>query len=591
MKKYVYSFGGGSADGDGKMKDLLGGKGAGLAEMSRAKLPVPPGFTISTEVCNLYFERGNQVPSEVDAQMSEALATLETKMGQKLGDTGNPLLVSVRSGAKFSMPGMMDTILNLGLNDQTVAALERKAGNPRFAYDCYRRFIQMFGNVVLDLEKHDFDHIFEARKKKAGAKFDTDLTAEDLKAIIADYKKLVEKKSGKPFPQDARQQLAMARDAVFRSWNGKRAITYRRMNQIPDNLGTAVNVQTMVFGNLGDTSATGVGFTRNPSTGEKAFYGEFLINAQGEDVVAGIRTPLDISELQKVMPPVYNQLREITTNLEKHYRDVQDFEFTVQDGKLFMLQTRNGKRTGPAAVRVAVDMVNEKLISKEEAVLRVDPQQLDQLLHPVLDPVAKKTLALLAKGLPASPGAAVGRVVFTADEAVVQAVKQPVILVRAETVPDDIHGMEVAKGILTSRGGMTSHAAVVARGMGIPCVAGAGEIEVSERKKEMTVSAGGKKLVLREGDWLSLDGSTGRSLLRAGSHHRRRSLLRGSGDVHGVGRRVPWLIRGARQCGHPSRCQGRAAFRRRRHRPLPHGTHVLRRRPNRTHAGHDSGAR
>jgi pyruvate,orthophosphate dikinase len=509
MQKYVYSFGGGSADGDGKMKDVLGGKGAGLAEMSRAKLPVPPGFTISTDVCNLYFERGNQVPPEVDAQMSEALATLESKMGQKLGETGNPLLVSVRSGAKFSMPGMMDTILNLGLNDQTVVALERKSGNPRFSYDCYRRFIQMFGNVVLDLEKHDFDAIFEARKKKAGAKFDTDLTAEDLKAIIADYKKLVEKKSGKPFPQDARQQLAMARDAVFRSWNGKRAITYRRMNQIPDNLGTAVNVQTMVFGNLGDTSATGVGFTRNPSTGEKAFYGEFLINAQGEDVVAGIRTPLDISELQKVMPPVYNQLREITTNLEKHYRDVQDFEFTVQDGKLFMLQTRNGKRTGPAAVRIAVDMVNEKLISKEEAVLRVDPQQLDQLLHPVLDPAAKKTLALLAKGLPASPGAAVGRVVFTADEAVVQAVKQPVILVRAETVPDDIHGMEVAKGILTSRGGMTSHAAVVARGMGIPCVAGAGEIEVSERKKEMTVSTGSKKLVLREGDWLSLDGSTG----------------------------------------------------------------------------------
>jgi pyruvate,orthophosphate dikinase len=512
MQKYVYSFGGGEADGDGKMKDVLGGKGAGLAEMSRAKLPVPPGFTISTEVCNLYFERGNQVPSEVDAQMSEALAKLEGKMGQKLGETGNPLLVSVRSGAKFSMPGMMDTILNLGLNDQTVVALERKSGNPRFSYDCYRRFIQMFGNVVLDLEKHDFDAIFEARKKKAGAKFDTDLTAEDLKAIIVDYKKLVEKKSGKAFPQDARQQLAMARDAVFRSWNGKRAITYRRMNQIPDNLGTAVNVQTMVFGNLGDTSATGVGFTRNPSTGEKAFYGEFLINAQGEDVVAGIRTPLDISELQKVMPPVYNQLREITTNLEKHYRDVQDFEFTVQDGKLFMLQTRNGKRTGPAAVRIAVDMVNEKLISKEEAVLRVDPQQLDQLLHPVLDPAAKKTLKLLAKGLPASPGAAVGRVVFTADEAVVQATKQPVILVRAETVPDDIHGMEVAKGILTSRGGMTSHAAVVARGMGIPCVAGAGEIEVSERKKEMTVSVGGKKLVLREGDWLSLDGSTGEVL-------------------------------------------------------------------------------
>jgi pyruvate,orthophosphate dikinase len=509
MTKYVYSFGGGSADGDGKMKDVLGGKGAGLAEMSRANLPVPPGFTVSTAVCNLYFDRGNQVPAEVDVQMHEALATLEGKMGQKLGDTANPLLVSVRSGAKFSMPGMMDTILNLGLNDDTVEALVRKSSNPRFAQDCYRRFIQMFGNVVLDIEKHDFDEIFEARKKKVKAKFDTDLTAEDLKAIIVDYKKLVQKKIGKSFPQDARQQLTMARDAVFRSWNNDRAIHYRRMNQIPDNLGTAVNVQSMVFGNLGETSATGVGFTRNPSTGEKVFYGEFLINAQGEDVVAGIRTPQDISELEKVMPPVYNQLREITTNLEKHYRDVQDFEFTVQEGKLYMLQTRNGKRTGPAAVRIAVDMVNENLISKEEAVLRVDPQQLDQLLHPVLDPAAKKILNLLAKGLPASPGAAVGRVVFTADEAVEQAKKQPVILVRAETVPDDIHGMEVAKGILTSRGGMTSHAAVVARGMGTPCVAGAGELEVNERRKELTVNSKSKKLLLKEGDWLSLDGSTG----------------------------------------------------------------------------------
>jgi len=507
MKKYVYSFGGGEADGDGKMKDILGGKGAGLAEMSRAKLPVPPGFTISTEVCNLYFQSGNKVPAEVDTQMNDALAKLETKMGQKLGDTQNQLLVSVRSGAKFSMPGMMDTILNLGLNDQTVQSLERKSGNPRFAQDCYRRFIQMFGNVVLDIEKHDFDHIFEARKKKARAKYDTDLTAEDLKAIIVDYKKLVEKKTGKPFPQNAREQLTMARDAVFRSWNNARAIHYRKMNQIPDNLGTAVNIQTMVFGNLGETSATGVGFTRNPSTGEKVFYGEFLVNAQGEDVVAGIRTPKEIAELEQLMPAVYSQLREITSNLEHHYRDVQDFEFTVQDGKLYMLQTRNGKRTGPAAVRIAVDMVNEGLLSKEEAILRVDPQQLDQLLHPVLDPEAKKTLKSLAKGLPASPGAAVGRVVFTADEAVVQAQKSPVILVRAETVPDDIHGMEVAKGILTSRGGMTSHAAVVARGMGIPCVAGAGDIEVSERKKEMTVAA--KKLVLREGDWISLDGSTG----------------------------------------------------------------------------------
>src|SRR6266851_3435049 len=388
---------------------------------------------------------------------------------KKYGDTADPLLVSVRSGAKFSMPGMMDTILNLGLNDQTVVALEKKSGNPRFAQDCYRRFIQMFGAVVLDLEKHDFDTIFDGRKRKVKAKVDTDLTADDLNVVIADYKKLVQKQTGKAFPQDAREQLVMARDAVFRSWHNARAIHYRKMNGIPDSLGTAVNVQAMVFGNLGETSATGVGFTRNPSTGEKKFYGEFLINAQGEDVVAGIRTPLDIAQLDQVMPQVYNQLREITSNLEQHYRDVQDFEFTVPESKLYMLQTRNGKRTGPAAVRIAVDMVNEKLISKEEGVLRVDPQQLDQLLHPVLDPEAKKSLKLLATGLPASPGAAVGRVVFTADEAVVQATKQPVILVRAETVPDDIHGMEVAKGILTSRGGMTSHAAVVARGMGIPC--------------------------------------------------------------------------------------------------------------------------
>src|SRR5579863_6368141 len=509
MKKYVYSFGNQTADGDGKMKDTLGGKGAGLAEMSRAKLPVPPGFTISTEVCNIYFHNQFSVPAEIQEQMVAALNTLEERMGQKLGDASDPLLVSVRSGAKFSMPGMMDTILNLGLNDATVKSLAVKSNNPRFAYDCYRRFIQMYGNVVLEVPKHDFDEVFDGQKKKAKATLDTELTAEDLQQVIVGYQKLVQKKTGKAFPQEAMEQLQGARDAVFRSWFNERAKYYRKMNQIPDDLGTAVNVQAMVFGNMGETSATGVGFTRNPATGEKKFYGEFLENAQGEDVVAGIRTPHPISELQKWNASVYNQLREITNKLEKHYRDVQDFEFTVQDGKLFMLQTRNGKRTGPAAVRIAVDMVNEKLISKEEAVLRVDPQQLDQLLHPVLDPAAKKTLKLLAKGLPASPGAAVGRVVFTADEAVLQATKQPVILVRAETVPDDIHGMEVAKGILTSRGGMTSHAAVVARGMGIPCVAGAGEIEVSERKKEMTVSSGGKKLVLREGDWLSLDGSTG----------------------------------------------------------------------------------
>src|SRR5579872_1123947 len=512
MKKLVYSFGNGTADGDGKMKDVLGGKGAGLAEMCRAKLPVPPGFTISTEVCNIYFQNQNTVPADINQQMMESLHTLEQRMGQKLGDVANPLLVSVRSGAKFSMPGMMDTILNLGLNDETVKALEAKSNNPRFAYDCYRRFIQMYGNVVLEVSKHDFDEVFEGQKKKAKAKLDTELTAADLQEVIDGYKKLVQRKTGKPFPQKPLEQLAGARDAVFRSWFNDRAYTYRRMNQIPDDLGTAVNVQAMVFGNLGETSATGVGFTRNPATGEKAFYGEFLENAQGEDVVAGIRTPHPISELETWNSAVYTQLRDITSMLEKHYRDIQDFEFTIQDGKLYMLQTRNGKRTGPAAVRIAVDMMQEGLISKEEAILRVEPQQLDQLLHPVLDPASKKSLTKLGTGLPASPGAAVGTIVFTADDAVEKAKKAPVVLVRKETVPDDIHGMEVAKGILTSRGGMTSHAAVVCRGMGTPCVAGAGELEVNERKKELTVNSKGKKLLLKEGDWISLDGSTGEVL-------------------------------------------------------------------------------
>jgi pyruvate,orthophosphate dikinase len=509
MPQYVYAFGGGAADGDGKMKEVLGGKGAGLAEMSRASVPVPPGFTIATSVCNIYFQNNNQVPAEIQAEIDQALAQLEERMGQKLGDPADPLLVSVRSGAKFSMPGMMDTILNLGLNDQTVEALAAKTGNPRFAYDCYRRFIQMFGNVVLDIPKAAFEHLFDGRKKKAKANFDTDLTAEDLKSVIDDYKKLVQKKTGQPFPQDTREQLSMARDAVFGSWHNPRAIHYRKMNQIPDDLGTAVNVQAMVFGNAGDTSATGVGFTRNPSTGEKEFYGEFLINAQGEDVVAGIRTPRPIAELKEVMPEVYDQLRGITTNLEKHYRDVQDFEFTIQEGKLYMLQTRNGKRTGPAAVRIAVEMAEEGLIDKREAVLRVDPNQLDQLLHPVIEDGSRKSLRLLARGLAASPGAAVGTIVFTADHAVEKAEHGPVVLVRSETVPDDIHGMEVAKGILTSRGGMTSHAAVVARGMGTPCVAGAGDIEVDEQKRQIRVNLNGKTVALREGEWISLDGSTG----------------------------------------------------------------------------------
>ncbi len=509
MTKRVYSFGGGAADGDGSMKEILGGKGAGLAEMSRAKLPVPPGFTISTAVCNLYFQNGNRVPPEIEQEVTGALAGLERKMGQRLGAAANPLLVSVRSGAKFSMPGMMDTILNLGLNDETVRALEAKSGNARFAYDCYRRFLQMFGNVVLEIPKAEFEHIFEGRKKKMRAKYDTDLTAADLQAVIGDYKKLAQKKTGRQFPQETRQQLAMARDAVFRSWHNPRAIHYRRMNGIPENLGTAVNVQAMVFGNLGDTSATGVGFTRNPATGTKEFYGEFLINAQGEDVVAGIRTPEPISELHQLMPDVYRQLRAITSNLEKHYRDVQDFEFTVQENKLYMLQTRNGKRTGPAAVRIAVDMVNEGLIDKREAVLRVDPNQIEQLLHPVIEDGSRRSLQLLAQGLSASPGAAVGTLVFTADDAVEKAKSGPVVLVRGETVPDDIHGMEVARGILTSRGGMTSHAAVVARGMGTPCVAGAGDIEVDEHKRQLRVDVDGKTVTLKEGDWISLDGSTG----------------------------------------------------------------------------------
>jgi pyruvate, orthophosphate dikinase len=509
MKKYVYSFGNGTADGDGKMKDTLGGKGAGLAEMSRAKLPVPPGFTISTEVCNIYFQNKNTVPAEIQEQMLAALKVLEERMGQKLGDLNNPLLVSVRSGAKFSMPGMMDTILNLGLNDQTVKALEAKSNNPRFAYDCYRRFIQMYGNVVLEVPKHAFDEVFDGQKKKAKAKLDTELTAKDLQEVIVGYKKVVQKATGKPFPQDALQQLAGARDAVFGSWWNDRAKHYRKMNQIAEDLGTAVNVQAMVFGNMGETSATGVGFTRNPATGEKVFYGEFLENAQGEDVVSGVRTPHPIAELEKWNAAVYNQLRDITTMLEKHYRDIQDFEYTIQDGKLYMLQTRNGKRTGPAAVRIAVEMVQEGLISKEEAILRVEPQQLDQLLHPVLDPVSKKSLAKIATGLPASPGAAVGIVVFDANEAVELCGKGPVVLVRKETVPDDIHGMEVAKGILTARGGMTSHAAVVCRGMGTPCVAGAESITVDEHKRTVSVTVGGKLVVVKAGEWLSLDGSTG----------------------------------------------------------------------------------
>ena len=440
--------------------------------------------------------------------MDEALRRLEQLQRQKLGGADNPLLVSVRSGAKFSMPGMMDTILNLGLNDKSVEGLAKRSNNPRFAYDSYRRLIQMFGSVVLDIPKHAFEEVFDGKKKQKKTKLDTDLDAKALQEVIADYKKVVLKNAKREFPQDPHEQLVMARDAVFRSWLNDRAKTYRRINNIDDFLGTAVNVQAMVFGNLGETSGTGVGFTRNPATGVKEFYGEFLMNAQGEDVVAGIRTPVHISELEKIQPEVYNQLREITTRLEKHYRDMQDFEFTIQDGRLYMLQTRNGKRTGRAAVRVAIQMVEEGLITKEEAIFRVEPNQLYDFLVPSLDEKGKD-VEVLATGLPASPGAAVGQIVFTADEAVERFNRNSsakLILVRGETTPEDIGGMEVAAGILTSRGGMTSHAAVVTRGMGKCCVAGAGDIEVDEKARVIRV----KGKTLKDGDWISLDGSTGR---------------------------------------------------------------------------------
>jgi pyruvate,orthophosphate dikinase len=504
--KHVYFFGGGKADGNGKMKDVLGGKGAGLAEMTNAGLPVPPGFTIQTEACREYM-RGALSP-EVNIEMYAALERLEKLQGQKLGTGENPLLVSVRSGAKFSMPGMMDTILNLGLNDQAVEALAKLSNNPRFAYDSYRRLIQMFGDVVLDVEKKKFEHIFDGVKKQMKVKFDYELQPAALKEIIAEYKKLVKKETGKDFPQDPKEQLVGARNAVFRSWMNERAKTYRRINRIDDWLGTAVNVQAMVFGNLGETSGTGVGFTRNPATGEKMFFGEYLMNAQGEDVVSGVRTPLPISELERVMPDCYQQLRDITGRMEKHYRDMQDFEFTIQDGKLYMLQTRNGKRTGLAAVRVAIDMVNEKLITQEEAIHRVEPNQLYDFLVPRLVEKGEK-IEVLATGLPASPGAAVGQIVFTAEDAVKHHANGSypvIILVRGETTPEDIAGMEVAAGILTSRGGMTSHAAVVTRGMGKCCVAGAGDCTVDEAKKELRV----KGKTFKQGDWLSLDGTTGR---------------------------------------------------------------------------------
>ena len=504
--KFVYFFGNGKADGNRAMKDTLGGKGAGLAEMTNAGLPVPAGFTISTDACNLYYANNSKLPSNIETEMVAALGRLEKAAGAALGSEQKPLLVSVRSGAKFSMPGMMDTILNLGLNDKTVEALKAWTGNGRFAFDSYRRFIQMFGSVVLEIPKASFEHEFEAIKHRRNAKLDTDLDEPALRDVVSAYKRVVKDQTKKDFPQDPMEQLRGARNAVFRSWNNARAKEYRRIYDIPDSIGTAVNVQMMVFGNTGDRSGTGVGFTRNPATGAKEFFGEFLINAQGEDVVAGIRTPQPIAELERVMPKAYKQLRDITTRLERNYKDIQDFEFTIQDETLYMLQTRSGKRTGYAAVVIATDLVKEKLVTPKEAILLVDPEALSQLLAPGFDPKEWKAHETVTKGLPASPGAACGKAVFSSETAVEWSNKgKPVILVRRETVPDDIHGMWVSQGILTATGGMTSHAAVVGRQMGKPSIVGAGELRIDEHGKTFTV----KGKTVKEGDYVAFDGLTG----------------------------------------------------------------------------------
>lgn len=516
MKKYVYFFGNGKAEGRADMKNLLGGKGANLAEMTNLGIPVPAGFTISTEVCTYYYQHNYTYPEGLEEQVMEALHKTEAAMGAKFGDPENPLLVSVRSGARVSMPGMMDTVLNLGLNDETVQGLIQKTNNPRFGYDSYRRFVQMYGDVVLGLKPESeaeidpFEKILEEKKKSRGVQFDTELTADDLKELVAAFKQLIKEKTGLDFPEDPMDQLWGAIGAVFRSWDNERAKVYRKLNNIPDEWGTAVNVVSMVFGNMGEDSGTGVAFSRDPATGEKRLYGEFLINAQGEDVVAGIRTPIPIEKLGEMMPAIYQELEQIAGKLERHYRDMQDMEFTIQKGKLWMLQTRVGKRTGFAAFRIAVDMVEEGLITKEEALLRVEPDQLNQLLRPIFDAEEKKKAIaegrLLAKGLNAGPGAASGRVVFSATEAVEQAKKgDPVILVRIETSPEDIKGMSAAVGILTARGGMTSHAALVGRQMGKVCIVGAESLVIDYKAKEFRV--GGK--IVKEGDWISIDGTTG----------------------------------------------------------------------------------
>ena len=502
-KKYVYLFSEGNAD----MRNLLGGKGANLAEMTNIGMPVPQGFTVSTEACVRYYDDGKKLSDDIVKEIMDHLTKLEKITGKKFGDKKNPLLVSVRSGARVSMPGMMDTILNLGINDEVVEGLAELTGNPRFAYDSYRRFIQMFSDVALGLEKANFEKIIDKMKEERKIKLDTELTAEDLKVMIGKYKALFKKEMGYDFPQEPKAQLLEAVKAVFRSWDNPRAIYYRRVNDIPSNWGTAVNIQSMVFGNMGEKSGTGVAFTRNPSTGEKKLYGEYLMNAQGEDVVAGVRTPNPISDLQKQDKKLYEQFVNIANTLEKHYKDMQDMEFTIENGKLYMLQTRNGKRTAKAALKIAVDLVNEKMLSEKEALMKLDPKQLDALLHPQFDNAALKKAKVIGKGLPASPGAGCGAVAFTAERAeemVKEGIKK-VILVRLETSPEDIEGMAVSQGILTARGGMTSHAAVVARGMGTACVAGVGELVVDEAKKVFTL--GGK--TYKEGDYISIDGSTG----------------------------------------------------------------------------------
>lgn len=518
--KWVYSFGNGTAEGRADMRNLLGGKGANLAEMSSLGLPVPPGFTVTTEVCTYYYANQESYPPELKDEVEAALGVVEKIVGARFGDANNPLLVSVRSGARASMPGMMDTVLNLGLNDKTVLGLAKSSGDDRFAWDSYRRFIQMYSNVVLDVAHHYFEEALELKKEDLGIHMDTDLKADDWRSVVAEYKKIVDKRTGKPFPQEPREQLWGAIGAVFGSWMNQRAITYRRLHSIPESWGTAVNVQAMVFGNMGDDCATGVAFTRDPSTGTNLFYGEYLVNAQGEDVVAGIRTPQhltvegktaqksDAPAMEEVMPEVFGQLAKVRETLEKHYRDMQDIEFTVQRGKLYMLQTRNGKRTAKAALKIAVDMVREGLIDRKQAVERIVPASLDQLLHPTLDPKAPRKV--IAKGLPASPGAASGKVVFSADEAEKQARGgEKVILVRRETSPEDIHGMHAAQGILTSTGGMTSHAAVVARGMGKPCVAGAGDVRIDANAGTLSV----RGTTVKAGEEITLDGGTGEIML------------------------------------------------------------------------------